>query len=55
MVSSFSLVSWLKGYNTSKDQSNYYLREESKKECRVEANTKYSRRTTGQSLKRQLM
>ena len=36
MISSLSLVSWLRSLTISQDQSNYYLREESKKECREE-------------------
>ena len=37
MIYSLSLVSWLRGLTIpSKDQSNYYLREENKKECREE-------------------
>ena len=40
--------------NTPKDQSNYYLREESKKECREEkAQNKTDKLLTDQSSKRQ--
>ena len=36
MISSLSLVSWMRGWQYPKDHSNYYFRKESKKECQEE-------------------